>query len=156
MTTATNTNTEADLKQMMDAAAAKTGATAPDPLPAYNGRLVQIPGKPEVYFVINGYRRWIPNYPSFLNLFLREATIERGEGIKLISEGPALSDGAALAKSAGDDRIYLVTNWIKMWIPSPAMFKYCQFDASKVVNSGPRIILDSVLTGPDIQPPPQD
>lgn len=151
MSTAANTNTEATLEQAFAATAAKADV-APSPRPDLNGRLVQVPGAPQVYLVINGYRRWIPNYPTFLNLFPSNASIQSDTGVGLISEGPALSNGAVLAKSSDDVKIYLVTNGMKMWIPSPAIFQLNQFNPATVLTVAP-VIMNAVPNGPDIQPP---
>lgn len=153
MSTAANTNTGATTEQLMADAAAKADA-APTPRPDLNGRLVQVPGLPQVYLVINGYRRWIPDYDTFLNLFPGNATIQSDTGVGLISEGPALSSGAVLAKSSDDVRIYLVTNGMKMWIPSPAIFQLNQFNSATVLTVVP-VIMKAVPTGPDIQAPTQ-
>lgn len=153
MSTAANTNTEATLEQAFAATAAKADVT-PSPRPDLNGRLVQVPGAPQVYLVINGYRRWIPNYETFLNLFPGNATIQSDTGVGLISEGPALSNGAVLAKSSAAVQVYLVSNGMKMWIPSPAIFTLNQFNSNNILTVVP-VIMDAVPAGPDIQPPTQ-
>ena len=152
-TAASTTNTDAAVKDFLAAAATNADA-GPEPRPEFNGLLVQVTGLPQVYLVINGYRCWVPNYDTFLNLFPSNASIKNDTGVILIAQGPDLSNGAVLAKSSSDANIYLVSNKMKMWIPSPAIFQRYQFNGSKVLTVAP-VIMDAVPNGPDLQGPPQ-
>lgn len=152
-TAASTTNSDEAVKQFL-AAAAASADVGPEPRPEFNGLLVQVTGLPQVYLVINGYRRWIPNWDTFLNLFPSNASIKNDTGVILIAQGPDLSNGAVLAKSSADAKTYLVSNGMKMWIPNPTIFRRYQFNGSKVLTVAP-VIMDAVPTGPDIQGPPQ-
>lgn len=46
--------------------------------------------------------------------------------------GPALTDGAYLAKTANDAKVYLVTWGTRRWIANPTTFNACNFNWSKI------------------------
>jgi hypothetical protein len=153
MSTALSKGLEAATKQALAEAvgAAQVGIT-PEPMPQLNGLLLQLPGNPKVYLVLNAFRCWVPDPATFNNLFVAGATITPDINIGVVSEGPALSSGAVLAKSTDSDRVYLVSNGVKMWIPSPAIFTRYQFNSAKVQVVAP-ILINSIPNGPDLQGP---
>ncbi len=153
MSTAATENVEQAAKKAL--AAAVGGATigvTPAPAPELNGLQLQVPQAPPVYLVVNGFRRWVPNPDTYNNLFKSGATIIQDPHAGVVSEGPALTSGAILAKADGRDPIYLLTNGVKMWIPSPAIFDRYQFDWGKVKTLS-TVVIDSIPNGPDIEGP---
>jgi hypothetical protein len=153
MSTAVSKDLEATTKQALATAAgtAQVGIT-PQPMPELNGLLLQLPGAPQVYLVLNGFRCWVPDPATFANLFVPGAAIFQDINIGVVSEGPALSSGAVLAQAAGAPAVYLVSNGFKCWIPSPAIFTRYQFNSAKVQVVAP-ILINSIPNGPDVQAP---
>ena len=136
------------------AAAVGTSAVGvtPEPMPQLNGLLLQLPGNPKVYLVVNGFRCWIPDSATFNNLFPSGATIVQDINIGAISEGPPITSGAVLAQASGAAAVYLVTNGQKCWIPSPDIFNRYQFNGGTVQVVAP-ILVNSIPSGPDLQGP---
>jgi hypothetical protein len=153
MSTALSTDLSAAAKKALAAAvgSAQVGVT-PEPMPQLNGLLLQLPGNPKVYLVINGYRCWVPDSATFNNLFVSGATIVADINIGAISEGPPLTSGAVLAQAAGSAPVYLVSNGVKMWIPSPDIFTRYQFNSKQILSVAP-ILINSIPNGPDLQAP---
>lgn len=151
MSTAVSQDLDATTKQALAAAAgtAQAGIT-PQPMPELNGLLLQLPGNPNVYLVINGYRCWVPDSGTFTNLFISGATIIQDINIGAVSEGPPLTSGAVLAQGSSSPQVYLVSNGFKCWIPTPAIFSRYQFNASNIQGCAP-VIINSVPNGPDVQ-----
>jgi hypothetical protein len=153
MTIAASTNFEESAKSFLAAAvgSAPVGIT-PEPAPQLNGLLLQLPGAAPIYLVLNSFRRWIPSPATMAALFVPNPNVIKDIGIGTVSEGPALSANAVLAKADNSERVYLVTNGIKMWIPSPDIFNRYQFNWNKVVTV-PSILMESIPNGPDIEGP---
>lgn len=153
MSTSLSNTSAAQVSAILAAAAgtAQLGAT-PEPHPELNGLLLQLPGNPKIYLVINGFRCWVPNPTTFNNLFVPGATVTPDVNIGVVSEGPALSDGAVLAKSTVADPVYLVSNGVKRWIPSQEIFSRYQFNGANIQLVAP-VIMDSVPSGSNIDGP---
>ena len=153
MSTAASSTSEAAAKNFLANAVGKAqiGVT-PAPAPELNGLLVQLPTAPQCYLVLNGYRCWIPDTPTFNNLFPATAKIIFDIGIGVISEGDPLTSGACLVKGDSDPTIYLVTNGVKMGIPSMTVFNDYQFNAA-TVQTIPQVVIDFLPTDPIVQGP---
>ena len=65
-----------------------------------------------------------------------------------VPRGPALTNGAVLAKGSGSP-VYLVTNGQKLWIPNPETFNKFAFNWDKIVTV-PDVVIDFIPTGPNI------
>ena len=152
MSTALSKDLETRTKETLAAAVgtAQVGIT-PQPMPELNGLLIQLPGAAPIYLVLNGYRCWIPD-PTLANLCVPNPSVFLDINIGVVSEGPAITSGAVLAKAVGTDTIYLVTNGVKMAIPSPDVFNRYQFNWSTVQLVAP-VLIDFIPTGPDVQAP---
>jgi hypothetical protein len=133
-----------------DAATAAAGTVAPDPKD--NGSLRQLPDSPQIYLILNGLRRWIPDMTTIGNLFVSGTTAKSDPNLGDIEEGAPLTSGTVLAQASGSDPIYLVTNSKKMWIPSMDILNSYHFDLGKVQVVAP-ILLNSIPSGPDVQGP---
>ena len=154
MSSAATSTTEAKAKQFLSKAVgtAQVGVT-PAPAPELNGLLLQLPTAPQCYLVLNGFRCWIPDTTTFNNLFIPGAKITFDIGIGAVSEGTPLSVGACLVRGNGTDQtVYLVTNGVKMGIPSMAVFTDYQFNPA-TVQTVPQIVIDFLPTGPIVQGP---
>jgi len=151
MSTALAKDLETTTKETLSAAVgtAQVGVT-PEPMPQLNGLQLQLPGAAPVYLVLNGFRCWIPDPTTYGNLFVPGAAIVHDINIGVVSEGPALSSGAVLLQGSGSPQVYLITNGMKMWIPSQAIFNRYQFDQAKIVVV-PQIVVNSIPSGPDVQ-----
>jgi hypothetical protein len=100
----------------------------PAPAPQLNGTLQQEPNTPPVYLVINGLLCWIPDLPTMSNLIAPGAKINQNPNLAEIAIGTPLTSGAVLVKGDVDESVYLVSNAVKMWIPSPTIFGNYQFN----------------------------
>ena len=153
MSTAATESTEQSAKKFL--AAAVGGATigvTPAPAPQLNGLLLQLPGASPVYLVINGFRCWVPDPTTYNNLFVGGATVVSDLGVGAVSEGAALTSGAILAQGNASPQVYLVSNGVKMWIPSPDIFARYQFNAAQI-QVLPQIVIDFIPNGPSLNGP---
>lgn len=153
MSSAASESVEQSAKKFL--AAAVGGATVgvtPAPAPQLNGLLLQLPGAAPVYLVINGFRCWVPDSTTFNNLFVSGATIVSDLGVGAVSEGPALSSGAILARGNASPQVYLISNGVKMWIPTPDILNRYQFNGAKI-QVLPQIVIDYIPNGPNLQGP---
>lgn len=151
MTTAVATYTEQGVKEILASLGSndELGALRPD----LNGLLVQLPGADPIYLVINGFRRWVPNPQTFINLFVPGARVVPDVNIGLIPEATPLTSGAVLARPAGGNPIYVISNGVKMLIPSMDVFNRYQFNMNNVQNVSP-VLIDFIPTGPNVENPP--
>jgi hypothetical protein len=124
----------------------------PAPAPQYNGTLRQAPNEPPVYLVINGLLCWIPDLQTMTNLITPGAKIVQDPNLAEISVGPQLTSGAVLAKAAGDNPTYLVTNGQKQWVPNPTIWSDYQFNWG-MVQTVPFVVIEFVPSGPDLEGP---
>ncbi|HEV7645240.1 MAG TPA: hypothetical protein VGO50_14950 [Pyrinomonadaceae bacterium] len=84
-----------------------------------------------IYLIINQQLRWIPNIATYNNLFSGGG----GPNVPTVAGyllGPALTDGAYLAKAAPDPKVYLIVDGKKRWITSPAAMTSFGFDWNKI------------------------
>jgi hypothetical protein len=121
------------------------------PAPEYNGLLFQIPGQKEIYLVLNGYLRHVPDWPTFQRLFAN-APIKPADAIDWISKGPALTKGAMLIRGKDVNKTYLLTDKVKMWIPNTTIFEGYHFDMTQCLVD-PQIVVDFIPDGPNVEGP---
>jgi len=118
--------------------------------PDLAGHLLQPEGDPHIYLVDdNGSRRWVPNPPTFTNLFGSYWPPEIVLDINAVDQGPDISDGAILAKDPNMAPVYLIDNGHKRWITSPAVMDKFHLDW-KQIKDVPNIVLSYVPNGPNI------
>ncbi|RUS19420.1 hypothetical protein BC937DRAFT_87519 [Endogone sp. FLAS-F59071] len=117
--------------------------------PLRNGERVSIPNAAPVYLVLDGARHWIPNPTTYNNLFRDWNGIISSPDVNDIYLSYSLSDGAVLAKGAGDP-VYLVSNGVKRWIISPSAMDKYHFNWDKIVQV-PQVLLDGIQTGTNIE-----
>lgn len=116
------------------------------PRPDLAGLRVKLPTQPQVYLIDpDGFLRWIPNPPTYNNLFRDWNGIIVDIDVNEIAQGVPLSDGAVLAKGATAP-VYLVSNGEKRWITSPAAMDKYYFNWRTIVVM-PQVLLDSIPTG---------
>lgn len=119
---------------------------APSPRPDLAGlRVTPLTRGP--VFMINpaGLLQVIPNPSTYNNLF------ENWDGIvsmdtTTVMMGPALTDGAILARGNTSQQLYLVSNGEKRWITSPAEMEKYHFSFNRVFVV-PQVLIDSIRTG---------
>jgi hypothetical protein len=150
MSTAVSQNIQASTQQALAAVAGTAAGSTPQPMPELNGLLLQLPGAPQVYLVLNGFRCWVQDSTTFNNLFVSGATIIQDINIGVVSQGPPLTSGAVLAQASGSAPVYLVSNGVKCWIPTPAIFSRYQFNSGNIQSCAP-VIINSIPNGPDVQ-----
>ena len=118
--------------------------------PDLAGVRIKSPNQPQVYLIDDdGTRRWIPDPPTYNNLFRNWDGIIQDINTNEIEEGPSITSGAILARGFNTPQVYLISNGHKRWVVSPeAMDKfYFSWDA---VKEDPLILLDSIASGPNI------
>ncbi|KHK58361.1 hypothetical protein PI87_00960 [Ralstonia sp. A12] len=115
----------------------------------YDGERVTGSNSSPVYLVLHGQLRWIPNPATYTNLFASwDGIIVSDYLVDNVPRGPALTNGAVLAKGSGSP-VYLVTNGQKLWIPNPETFNKFAFNWDKIVTV-PDVVIDFIPTGPNI------
>ena len=88
------------------------------------------------------------------NLIAPGAKINQNPNLAEIAVGTPLTSGALLVKGDVDESVYLVSNAVKMWIPSETIFGNYQFNWAKVVVV-PQIVINSIPDGPQLDGPQQ-
>lgn len=99
-----------------------------------------------IFLIMNGLIRHVPNPATFSNLFKSPNVQKNDYLVDNCPQGPALSNGAVIARGAGPEW-YLITNQVKMWIPSPAVVETFHFNDPVIV---PGILLEFIPTGPNV------
>lgn len=121
----------------------------------FNGSCLQVEGHDEVYIVMSGKKRHIPNKDTYNGIFLNWNKIIKITGkagpiwkavVDSIPNGDALTSGALLIKSKTSDPVYLLTNNKKYYVNNPAEFNSCNFDWNKI-SSYPQIVIDAIPEG---------
>ena len=155
MTTVTTTNPQeakmSENPQEVRLALSRLASRAtpePSPAPEFNGYLLKHPEKPEIYLVLNGLRRHVPDEATLTGLFVTNRTVHEELHIDYITKGDTIEKGATLVKGDGADPWYLLAGGkIKMWIRDPTTFAQYQFRA---VTTVAQILINSIPDGPDV------
>ncbi len=124
---------------------ASRGAAAP--VPKYNGHIFQIPDHLEIYLVLNGYVRHVPDWETFQRLFTN-APIEPVKNLDFIPQGPALTKRTMLIRGDEVNKTYLLIDKVKMWIPNPTVFEQYHFNMTQCCVL-PQFVVDSITNAPD-------
>ena len=156
MTTAATTNPQeakmTDNPQEVRQALSRLATRAtPDPAPApeLNGYLLKHPEKPEIYLVLNGLRRHLPDVATVNGLFVTNRTVHEDFHIDFITKGDPVETGATLVKGDGADPWYLLVGGKKkMWIRDKTTFAQYQF---REVTRVAQILVNSIPDGDDVQ-----
>jgi len=116
----------------------------------YDGYRVKSNDGPEIYLVLFGSRRWIPNPTTYNNLFRDWNGIlsfnSRSDLDNTIPQGPWLTDGAVLAKGESFAPVYLVTNGHKLWVTAPATMDKYNFAWNRIVVL-PNVLIEGIPYG---------
>ena len=144
----------ASSQSTMPAAGPAPAGITPSPAPQLNGTLQQEQNTAPVYLVLNGLLCWIPDLATLANLVVPDAKINPNQDLVAIAVGTPLTSGAVLVKGDVDDSTYLVSNGVKMLIPTPTIFTDYQFNWAKVVFV-PQIVINSIPDGPNLDGPQQ-
>lgn len=99
------------------------------PRPQYNGTLYGLKNH-EIYLVLNGYVRHVPDWETFQRLF-KDAPIQPADSLDFISKGPALTNRTMLIRGDEVNKTYLLIDKVKMWIPNPTVFEQYHFDMAQ-------------------------
>src|SRR2546423_798713 len=111
--------------------------------PDLAGRRIKDPAGPQVYLIDDdGTKRWIPDPPTYNNLFRDWNGIEEVADTNTIDNGRNITEGAVLAKSQ-QPAVYLIDNGMKRWVTSPGVMDkfYFSWDKIQVV---PQVLLDFI------------
>jgi hypothetical protein len=92
-----------------------------------DGRRVVDPASGAIYLMICGELRHIPNPATYNALFRDWNGIAPLGNLAGQRQGPPLTDGAHLAMGTPDGKIFMIVDWTKRWIESPAAMDRYQF-----------------------------
>lgn len=121
------------------------------PRPDLNGRCIALEGHPEIFLVLNGFLRLVPDWETFQRLFAN-APIDPYGTFTNVTKGAPLSKGAMLVRGKDINKTYLLTDNVKMWIPNTTIFEQYHFDMSQCeVDS--QIVVDYIPEGPNVEGP---
>ncbi len=114
---------------------------------SYDGGLFQrTDGRGGIFLMMNGQLTHVPNPATFNNLFSSPKVSTSDYVVDNAPRGPEITVGAFIAVGDGPAQ-YLITNHVKMWIPSPAVVTQFQFRGPTKVA---QILLDFIVTGPNV------
>jgi hypothetical protein len=117
-----------------------------EPRPDLAGQRFVAPGSPKIYLVDpQGYLRYIPNPTTYNNLFRNWNGVLTFDIVN-IAQGPAISNGAILARGSGESPVYLITNGVKDWITTPAAMDKYYFNWATVCVV-PDVLVDFIPNG---------
>ncbi|XP_076335748.1 uncharacterized protein LOC143238958 [Tachypleus tridentatus] len=114
-----------------------------------DGTLMKHPSKPEVYQIIDGCRHWVPNPPTYNNLYKTWECIKTNVLVEHICNCDSLSNGAELIKGSGP-AVYLLSNGVKRHIANPDTFNAFCFDWNKIKTYSD-IAINNISTGSVIE-----
>ena len=131
-----------------DAKLANSGAARPRP--DLNGHRVQLRDHLEIYLILNGYLRHIPDWESYQRLFNGKAPIDPIQPWEFdaIGKGPALTKRTMLIRGDEVNKTYLLVDKVKMWIPNPTVFEQYYFDMAQCCVL-PQFVVDFITDAPD-------
>jgi hypothetical protein len=115
---------------------------------AFEGKRVKSATSPKVYLILDGKLRLYPDAATHNNLhadFSGVLTVD----IDDLPFGPAFPAGACLVKPDTGPAVYLISDKKKRWVNSPAAMAKYAFTTAGVITV-PHILLDSIVSGPDI------
>ena len=110
--------------------------------------MIREDGHPDVYLILDGTRRWVPN-PATLNGLFNGWIIKVVSGLQDLPKGPTMTNGALLVKSPSSPDVYLVNDGEKRWIINPTAFNEFDFDWKKI-HTYPDVMVDAIPTGAHI------
>jgi hypothetical protein len=117
--------------------------------PDLNGLRVQVPGDAAIYLVDAGYKRHIPDPPTYNNLFRDWNGVVVEIDVANIDTGTPISVGAILAQGFGDPAVYLIDQNHKRHIGNPGTMDRYYFAWNKIQHVAP-ILIASIPFGPTI------
>jgi hypothetical protein len=131
----------------------------PQPDFKYGQRVLWEGGR--IMLVDQGVARWIPDPPTYNNLFVDWngiITPTQNPYVTKIPEGLQVPSGAFLAAQKGDPHVFLIDGGVKRWIVNPDVMAQYYFDWKKIYNvpqnglnniqPGPNVVLGDVWVGP--------
>ncbi len=125
------------------------GFVVSTPLPGQvEGARIRQTGTVEIYLIdTDGTKRYIPDPPTYLNLFRDWNGIQEVADVSGIATGPAVTSGAYLAIAQETmQTVYLVDNGQKRGVTSPAVMDTFYFNWGQI-QQVPQSTLDALPTG---------
>ncbi|GAB3250352.1 hypothetical protein [Kineosporia babensis] len=120
-------------------------------LPSTEGQLVQAANDPNVYFILDGLLRLVPDSTTQANLFGPTPTIQQNFDITSLPIGVPITSGAVLA-GAPSYGVCLFTESVRRHVLGGNMPIY-GFVWPTTLATLPDILFESVSGGPDIGVP---
>jgi hypothetical protein len=123
------------------------GTKPEDVITSMDGLLVQIPGDPSVYLIMEGKRRAVPNPATYARLFNSDCKIWGPDpSWAIVDAGQPLDCNALLVVGQSSGAVYLLTDGDRYWVPNEAILaKYC-FNASQAIAL-PDEYIDQISAG---------
>ena len=129
-----------------------------------NGTLVRESDRPEVWYIDNGARRWVPDPPTLetlggwgrIELVHPPARVENPLGPMYPSAtAPQDWDDGSLLTAHPDPAVFVMQGGQRRWIPDPATFDHHGFDWGQVRHIS-SLEMSLIPRGPDLDPYPPD
>jgi hypothetical protein len=110
------------------------GARTPDPelRPDLNGSRLRAPGQATVYLIDKGFRRAVPNVPTYEALFRDWDCIVDDIDPETIRLGDPLGEAAALIRMAGHPGVYFFDGTTRRHVASPQVMDKYRFAWERV------------------------
>jgi len=102
--------------------------------------------QPEIYIIIDGAKRHIPDPTTYNNLFATWGDVREALDLPSITTGHSLTHGAYLFRGDGEAAVYLIDGNKKRHVTSPDIMSRYGFDWNKV-RSVPASVVAAIETG---------
>lgn len=119
-----------------------------EPRTDLDGLRVAIPGAPEIYLIDRGYRRWIPDPPTYNDLFMDWDDIQSSADFAAVPLGTQIAIGSYIAQAAGEPAVYFIDGFTKRHIITPGVLTYWDFTSPRLVDES---LIVELPDGPDIE-----
>lgn len=116
------------------------------PRPEFNGIRAKDPESPTIYLVDQGYKRAIPDAPTYNGLFRDWKGIVTDLDLSKVPEGPHLSAKNILVRSSCDEKPYLIDGNMKRPIEGDQTLEAFHFDPKKV-HVVPEVLIEPFQVG---------
>ena len=124
----------------------------PEPNPKLDGQIFYVPGRPEIYWIDNGFARHIPDEATYHGVFGGSPNKQANSALLTdVALGVPLAGGTALVRAGNDAKIYFVEGKTKRWIPNERI--KAEFQLNGNVHSQPLETVNSYANGPDFSDP---
>jgi len=122
----------------------------------FNGSCIRASDQVNIYLVMKGEKRYIPNTSTYNNIFKDVSNVLDGgkygpiwnKVVDSIPKGEDITNGAILIKADNSNPIYLLTNNKKYYITDPKQYADCNFKPGGQ-KTYPAVVIDAMPRGED-------